>query len=77
MAGRYFREMGQPIGEMSLPSGQLTYAQSDLQHAMAVAKKYGVKILTPEETRDALPKYRGLLRTDRNDVSGGPPEAAA
>ena len=57
---RYFREMGQPTGGMSLPSGQSTYAQSDPQHAIAVAKKYGVKILTPEETRDALPKYPGF-----------------
>jgi quercetin dioxygenase-like cupin family protein len=57
---RYFREMGEPTGKMSLPSGQATYAQSNPQHAMAVAKKYGVKILTPEETRLALPKYPGF-----------------
>jgi quercetin dioxygenase-like cupin family protein len=57
---RYFKEMGQPTGDMFLPSGQSTYAQSDPQHAMAVGKKYGIKILTPEETRRALPKYRGF-----------------
>jgi quercetin dioxygenase-like cupin family protein len=57
---RYFREMGEPIREMYLPSGQPTYAQSDLQHAVTIARKYGVKILTPEETRHALPKYRGF-----------------
>ena len=57
---RYFWEMGQPAGEMSLPSGQSTYAQSNPQHAMTVGKKYGVKIFTPEETRQALPKYRGF-----------------
>jgi hypothetical protein len=57
---RYFREMGQPTGEMFLPSGQSTYAQSSPEHAMAVAKKYGIKILTPEETRQAFPKYPGF-----------------
>jgi quercetin dioxygenase-like cupin family protein len=57
---RYFREMGEPTGEVSLPSGQSTYAQSNPQHAITVGKKYGVKILTPEETHHALPKYPGF-----------------
>src|SRR5262245_7131949 len=57
---RYFREMCQPIGEMPLPPDQPTYAQSNPQHAMWVARKYGIKILTSEETRRALPKYPGF-----------------
>jgi quercetin dioxygenase-like cupin family protein len=57
---RYFQEMGKPIIEMCLPSDQLTYAQSNPQHAMTVGMKYGVKILMPEETRRALPKYPGF-----------------
>jgi quercetin dioxygenase-like cupin family protein len=57
---RYFREMGRPTSEMSLPSGQPTYARSNPQHAMTVGTKYGVKILTPEETRHGLPKYPGF-----------------
>src|SRR5262249_29370561 len=59
-ADRYFKEMGRPARDMSLPSNQATYAESSPEHAIAVGKKYGVKILTPEETRRALPKYPGF-----------------
>ena len=57
---RYFREMARPTDDMSLPSDQRTYAQSSPEHAIAVGEKHGIRILTPEETISALPKYPGF-----------------
>src|SRR5215813_10412977 len=57
---QYFREMGSPAQGMELPEDGVTYAMSDPEHAISVARRYGVKILTPEETKAALPKYPGF-----------------
>jgi quercetin dioxygenase-like cupin family protein len=57
---QYFKQMGTPTESMELPPDGVTYAMSDPAHAIAVARQYGVKILTPEETKAALPKYPGF-----------------
>lgn len=57
---QYFKTMGSPTVSMELPPDGVTYAMSDPAHAIAVGRKYGVKILAPEETKTALPKYPGF-----------------
>jgi quercetin dioxygenase-like cupin family protein len=57
---QYFRQMGSPTLSMELPSDGVTYAMSDPEHAISVGRQYGIKILSPEETKAALPKYPGF-----------------
>jgi quercetin dioxygenase-like cupin family protein len=57
---QYFKQMGSPTESMELPADGVTYAMSDPAHAISVGLQYGVKILTPEETKAALPKYPGF-----------------
>jgi quercetin dioxygenase-like cupin family protein len=57
---KYFKTMGSPTASMELPPDGVTYAMSDPTHAIAIGRQYGVRILTPEETKVALPKYPGF-----------------
>jgi hypothetical protein len=45
---------------MELPASATTYALSDPAPAIELAAKYGVKMLTPEETAELLPHYPGF-----------------
>jgi quercetin dioxygenase-like cupin family protein len=57
---QYFRQMGSPAPSLKLPSDGVTYAMSDPEHAISIGRQYGVKFLSPEETKAALPKYPGF-----------------
>jgi quercetin dioxygenase-like cupin family protein len=46
--------------DMEIPAQIATYAESDPAAAIALAAKYGVKMLTPEETAELLPQYPGF-----------------
>ena len=56
----YFREMGQPAETLKINDDRVTYAMSDPQHAIEVGAKYGIRFLTPEQTKKAFPKYAGF-----------------
>ncbi|MDZ8262121.1 hypothetical protein [Nostoc sp. ChiQUE01b] len=64
----------EPPPSMEIPANATTYADSDptaalafaqrleekLNEVIALAAKYGVKMLTPEETAELLPHYPGF-----------------
>ncbi len=56
----YFEAMSSPATSMDIPANTTTYADSDLDAAIVLAAKYGVKMLTPEETAELLPQYPGF-----------------
>ncbi|WGV25831.1 cupin domain-containing protein [Halotia branconii] len=56
----YFEAMSTPATSMEIPANATTYADSDSAAAIALAAKYGVKMLTPEETAKLLPQYPGF-----------------
>jgi quercetin dioxygenase-like cupin family protein len=63
----YFEAMSSPATSMGIPAHIATYAESDPEEALAklneviaLAAKYGVKMLTPEETAELLPQYPGF-----------------
>lgn len=56
----YFAAMAEPATSMVLPEGGLTYIMADPEHAIAVGKQYGIRILTPAETDELLPAYPGF-----------------
>ncbi|MEH2078506.1 MAG: cupin domain-containing protein [Nostoc sp.] len=63
----YFEAMSTPATSMEIPANATTYADSDpapalakLNEVIALAAKYGVKMLTLEETAELLPQYPGF-----------------
>lgn len=56
----YFEAMSSPATSMEIPANITTYADSDPAAAIALAAKYGVKMLIPEETAELLPQYPGF-----------------
>jgi quercetin dioxygenase-like cupin family protein len=63
----YFEAMSSPATDMEIPASIATYAESDpaaalapLHEVFALAAKYGVKMLSPEETAELLPQYPGF-----------------
>jgi quercetin dioxygenase-like cupin family protein len=56
----YFESMGEPATSMEIPTHAVTYMTDDPSHAIETGRKYGVKILSPEEARRALPRFQGL-----------------
>ena len=64
----YFEAMSSPATSMEIPTNVNTYADSDPAAAISLLAKYGVKVLTPEETVELLPHYPGfgVPRKDRS-----------
>lgn len=56
----YFAAMAEPATSMDLPPNGTTYAMADPAHAIAVGARYGLRILSPDETRELLPNYPGF-----------------
>ena len=56
----YFEAMSSPATSMEIPTNVTTYMESDPAVAIAMLAKYGVKVLTPEETAELLPHYPGF-----------------
>ena len=57
---RYFIGMGEPAASMELPDHQATHVMSDPAHVTQVAAANGIRILSPEETKELLPHYPGF-----------------
>ena len=53
----YFASMASPATSMDLPTGAVTYLTDDPSHAIEAGEKYGIKILSPDEARRALPHF--------------------
>jgi hypothetical protein len=56
----YFARMAKPATNMDIPTHAVTYLKDDPSHAVEEGKKYGIKMLSPEEARHALPHFEGL-----------------
>ena len=57
---RYFIDMGEPAASIELPVHQATHIMSDPAHAIRVAAANGIRILSPDETAELLPRYPGF-----------------
>jgi quercetin dioxygenase-like cupin family protein len=57
---RYFLAMGDQARSLAFPDRATTYAMDDLNRAEQVANENGIRLLTPEETAEALPHYPGF-----------------
>ena len=58
MLARYFRTMSSPATTMELPREAVTYAVDDPEHALAVGAAHGIRMLSPGEAAEALPRFR-------------------
>lgn len=58
---KYFQAMSvSPATNMELPSGSVTYALDDPARAIKIGLEKGIRVLTPDETREALAHYPGF-----------------
>lgn len=60
----YFAAMAEPATSLELPPGGLAYIMDDPAHAIEVGARHGLRILTPDETRELLPNYPGFGATE-------------
>jgi hypothetical protein len=56
----YFLAMGEPAHNMVVPDAEITDAADDPEEAINVGASWGIRFLTPEDTRNALPHYPGF-----------------
>jgi quercetin dioxygenase-like cupin family protein len=57
----YFLAMSvSPATTMELPPASITYVLDDPAHAIKIGLDKGIRILTPGETRELLPRYPGF-----------------
>jgi quercetin dioxygenase-like cupin family protein len=56
----YFASMAKPATSMDIPTNAVTYLTDDPSHAIEAGAKYGIKFLSPEQARRALPHFAGL-----------------
>ena len=56
----YFASMAEPASSMDIPDHAVTYLTDDPSHAIETGKKYGIKMLSPDEVRKTLPHFSGL-----------------
>ena len=55
----YFLEMGEPARDMILPDAATTNGVEDPEQAINVGASWGIRFLTPEDIKKALPLYPG------------------
>jgi hypothetical protein len=56
----YFLAMGEPARDMVVPDAVTTDAVDEPEQAINVGASWGIRCLTPEDTRKALPLYPGF-----------------
>ena len=56
----YFLEMGEPARDMILPDATATNGVEDPEQAINIGASWGIRFLTPEDTKKALPLYPGF-----------------
>ena len=57
---RYFAAMAGPATSMTLPKTAVTYVMDNPTHALNVGAAHGIRMLSLEETAEALPHYPGF-----------------
>ena len=73
----YFATMAMPATSMDIPTDAVTYLIDDPSRAIEAGKKYGIRILSPEEARRALPAFPRARRPPRLSVGNQPSRGAA
>ncbi len=53
----YFASMAKRATSMDIPTDAVTYLTDDPLHAIEAGKKYGMKMLSPDEARRVLPHF--------------------
>jgi hypothetical protein len=56
----YFLTMGEPARDMVVPDAVTTSVDDDPEQAIRVGASWGIRFLTPEDTKKALPLYLGF-----------------
>jgi hypothetical protein len=56
----YLLAMGEPARDMVVPDAATTNAVEDPEQAISVGASWGIRFLTPGETKKALPLYPGF-----------------
>jgi quercetin dioxygenase-like cupin family protein len=56
----YFESMAKRATSMDIPTDAVTYLKDDPSHAVEAGRKYGIKMLSPEEARQVLPHFEEL-----------------
>lgn len=56
----YFLEMGEPARDMVVPDAATTNGVEDPEQAIRVGASWGIRFLSPEDTKKALPLYPGF-----------------
>ena len=69
---RYFIEMGEPAATLDLPAGATTHATAEPSRATRVAARNGIRILSPEETAQAMPNYPSFGANRRSALTTHP-----
>jgi mannose-6-phosphate isomerase-like protein (cupin superfamily) len=57
---RYFLSMSSPAEALEMPTGALTYSQSDMEEAIRMAAAFGLTFLTFAEIAEQLPAFPGM-----------------
>jgi quercetin dioxygenase-like cupin family protein len=57
----YFLAMGEPARDMVVPDAEITHTVDDPEQAIKVGASWGLRFLTPEDTKKALPLYPGFV----------------
>ena len=64
---KYMRAMAaEPALELDLPKKGIPYSAADIQHAIDEGRKYGVRFLSPEEVKEQLPSYPGIVSPEES-----------
>jgi quercetin dioxygenase-like cupin family protein len=57
----YLLAMGEPARDMVVPDAEITHTVDDPEQAIKVGASWGLRFLTPEDTKKALPLYPGFV----------------
>jgi hypothetical protein len=56
----YLLTMGEPAHDMELPDAPIIKDVEGPEQAISVGASWGIRFLTPEDTKKALPQYPGF-----------------
>jgi hypothetical protein len=56
----YFAGMAEPASSMDIPDEAVTYRMDDPSHAIEAGARHGIRMLSPDEAKQALPHFGGL-----------------
>ena len=62
--------MAEPATSMDIPAEAVTYRMDDPSHAIEAGARYGIKMLSPDEAKQALPHFGGQGVARPTEVGG-------